>query len=356
MDNQTLSISENAFQIVRASEEVEGFEYDWNNVSSDNLDLMKNISKDVVVEFLKCPETKITVVKNENNQYEVIAHNAIANETIKINNMGNHFMGLVKVVEEAMDYKKRKELDPNTPLIRNNFPDVFPPHFSYMQANDYSSDFIREVNEQILLHRYGEIGIGDYRTVDLFGKNVDVMIASMEHGVLVNSDLKTEKSTGGNVVIKMKELIDWANNEAFKNSEPEAVLEDIAKFHARFIQIHPFRDGNGRTARLLTNYFLLANDMPMMNIPASDRKDYINALDYALLDEDTLHSGQYLPYTEQMTHTYGYRDETNKYYPLRDVFSSHLLTDSNNLVEEILGYNEGVDSKALTAEQVELTN
>ena len=217
MDNQTLSISENAFQIVRASEEVEGFEYDWNNVSSNNLDLMKNISKDVVVEFLKCPETKITVVKNENNQYEVIAHNAIAN--IKINNMGNHFMGLVKVVEEAMDYKKRKELDPNTPLIRNNFPDVFPPHFSYMQANDYSSDFIREVNEQILLHRYGEIGIGDYRTVDLFGKNVNVMIASMKHGVLVNSDLKTEKSTGGNVVIKMKELIDWANNEAFKNSE-----------------------------------------------------------------------------------------------------------------------------------------
>ena len=352
MDNPKY-ISEEILQFARDSEELEGFTYDLNNISTDSDNLMKDISKDVVVEFLKCPDTKIMVVKNIAGDYEVLAHNLVANETVRIKDMGNHFMALVRVGEEVNDYKKRKETDPNTPLIRNNFPENFPKDFAERFSNEYSSDFIKEVNEQLLLHRYGEIGIGDYRTIDFTGRPVDVMIADNIDGRLVNKNIKLERSANGNVVLKMKELIDWVNDEGFKDNDPEKILENVAKFHSRFIEIHPFRDGNGRTARLLTNYLLMAKDMPLINIPAKDRKDYIDALNYSILPEDAKLDGDYTVFCEKMRHTYGDKNDENKFFPLRDFFADHLLPNSNELVEEIIDYKGGTDSRKMSAEQVE---
>lgn len=45
-----------------------------------------------------------------------------------------------------------------------------------------------------------------------------------------------------------------------------------------FIAIHPFIDGNGRTSRLLWNYFLLKNGYPLAHIDIADRPRYMNAL------------------------------------------------------------------------------
>ena len=36
----------------------------------------------------------------------------------------------------------------------------------------------------------------------------------------------------------------------------EEYIKQVAKMHLRFIRIHPFPDGNGRTARAITNMFL----------------------------------------------------------------------------------------------------
>jgi len=38
-----------------------------------------------------------------------------------------------------------------------------------------------------------------------------------------------------------------------KYDSKEAFIKDVAKIHAEFLFIHPFREGNGRTARLLTD-------------------------------------------------------------------------------------------------------
>lgn len=59
----------------------------------------------------------------------------------------------------------------------------------------------------------------------------------------------------------------------------EKVLTAAAYFHAKFENIHPFADGNGRTGRLLMNYFLLMYDHPPVTIHEEDRKGYYDALE-----------------------------------------------------------------------------
>lgn len=55
---------------------------------------------------------------------------------------------------------------------------------------------------------------------------------------------------------------------------------ELASFvHAQFVKIHPFQDGNGRCARLLLNYVLMANGFKALIIEASDRPRYYESLD-----------------------------------------------------------------------------
>ena len=51
-----------------------------------------------------------------------------------------------------------------------------------------------------------------------------------------------------------------------------------ARFHGFFEYLHPFRDGNGRTGRLLSNFILLQYHLPELVILKDERQQYINAL------------------------------------------------------------------------------
>ncbi len=51
-----------------------------------------------------------------------------------------------------------------------------------------------------------------------------------------------------------------------------------AMLHLQLVSIHPFIDGNGRTARLLMNLALLQSGYPITIIPPIIRADYITAL------------------------------------------------------------------------------
>ena len=55
----------------------------------------------------------------------------------------------------------------------------------------------------------------------------------------------------------------------------------LAESHWNFLRIHPFDDGNGRTARLLANYVLLRKKLPPIVIRSEDRDRYIGALQNA---------------------------------------------------------------------------
>ena len=58
----------------------------------------------------------------------------------------------------------------------------------------------------------------------------------------------------------------------------------LAESHWSFLRIHPFDDGNGRTARLLANYALFQNNLPPIVISSEDRDRYIGGLQNADVD------------------------------------------------------------------------
>lgn len=60
-------------------------------------------------------------------------------------------------------------------------------------------------------------------------------------------------------------------------------VEIAAEAHYRLVTIHPFIDGNGRTARLLMNLILLQNGYPPALIRTRDRIPYLKSLEKAQL-------------------------------------------------------------------------
>ena len=71
------------------------------------------------------------------------------------------------------------------------------------------------------------------------------------------------------------ELIEWVNSSNENNLIKSAI------FHHRFVWIHPFFDGNGRTVRLLFNLLLMKEGFPPAIILKNDRKKYYDALNSA---------------------------------------------------------------------------
>lgn len=76
----------------------------------------------------------------------------------------------------------------------------------------------------------------------------------------------------------MQEFVEW-----LKHSGDLHVVELAAEAHYRLVTIHPFVDGNGRTARLLMNMILLMTGYPAAIIRKRDRLAYISSLEKAQL-------------------------------------------------------------------------
>lgn len=109
-------------------------------------------------------------------------------------------------------------------------------------------------------------------------KNTDVVYP----GRLRFFDVKIH---GSNHVPPKNELVQKYIDKLFgwykKNKNKLHPLELALIFHAKLVWIHPFEDGNGRTARTLMNYILMRNNFPMFYIPYEKRQDYYEAIELA---------------------------------------------------------------------------
>jgi Fic family protein len=65
------------------------------------------------------------------------------------------------------------------------------------------------------------------------------------------------------------------------NDPPDHPAKIAADAHLKFVTIHPFIDGNGRTARLLINLLLMQSGYPPCLIQKEERLEYINAIERA---------------------------------------------------------------------------
>lgn len=75
----------------------------------------------------------------------------------------------------------------------------------------------------------------------------------------------------------MNDVIRWVSHEQNKMH----VVELAAILQHQFVHIHPFFDGNGRTARLIMNVLLLQKGYPLAIILKNDRKRYYRVLQEA---------------------------------------------------------------------------
>lgn len=95
-----------------------------------------------------------------------------------------------------------------------------------------------------------------------------------DHNVLITGSPHVPPS-----YIKVPDLINelfvWYNN----NKKRVHPLELACLFHTKFTRIHPFSDGNGRTARIISNFILYKNGYPMFIVDFDNRREYYEALD-----------------------------------------------------------------------------
>jgi len=76
----------------------------------------------------------------------------------------------------------------------------------------------------------------------------------------------------------MRKLCDEINAKLPGISGVEEVYRFSFAVHFYLVEIHPFGDGNGRTARLLMNYVQAYHRLPLTPVFSEDKKDYILAL------------------------------------------------------------------------------
>jgi Fic family protein len=73
----------------------------------------------------------------------------------------------------------------------------------------------------------------------------------------------------------IKEMIDFYYEN--KNKFHPFVMACL--IHVKFVEIHPFEDGNGRTGRALMNWVLMKAGYPKLFVPVKNRQKYYEAID-----------------------------------------------------------------------------
>lgn len=119
-------------------------------------------------------------------------------------------------------------------------------------------------------------------------KNIDQKNAGKYREVLVRiTGSKYIPPSPAEVPIKMRQFEKWLRGR--KSSQN--LIDYASLTHFKLVDIHPFIDGNGRTARLLMNLVLMNKGFPPTVILKTDRAKYYQVLDLA-------HKGELKPFVD----------------------------------------------------------
>ena len=119
-----------------------------------------------------------------------------------------------------------------------------------------TAEHIKQIHHTIL-SKINDANAGNYRQVEVFIRGADDV--SFPYPNLVSA--------------KMQDLIEWLDGQ--QKTHPAIIASEL---HHKFVSIHPFIDGNGRTARLLMNLVLLLHNYPLAIIQAEQRQEYLSAI------------------------------------------------------------------------------
>jgi Fic family protein len=125
--------------------------------------------------------------------------------------------------------------------------------------NTFSEKLVKDIH-YLIVQDTEKQEAGKYR-------NIDVFITGTQH----------TPPSALDVPIKMREFMTFIHENFSKIS----IVELAAIVHHKFVHIHPFRDGNGRTGRIIMNVFLMQAGFPLAIIQKNDRKKYYRVLQMA---------------------------------------------------------------------------
>jgi Fic family protein len=100
------------------------------------------------------------------------------------------------------------------------------------------------------------------------------------------------------VEMELQDLLEEVNNYQGNNR-----LTAAAYLHARFENIHPFADGNGRVGRTLVNYYLMIHNSPPLIVYEEDKKIYFECLQRFDEEEELEPLTRFLAYETEKTWT-----------------------------------------------------
>ncbi|MBQ9677388.1 MAG: Fic family protein [Prevotella sp.] len=135
--------------------------------------------------------------------------------------------------------------------------------FDYMVSHldsPFDEALLKEVNRLVTEHTLG------YRTPGAVA------------GEYTTEDMAAGDTIFGNhetLIARVPDLMLSTQRALADGQHPMVVA---AKWHGYYEYLHPFRDGNGRTGRLLSNFILLREGYPLLIIELKDRAAYIAAL------------------------------------------------------------------------------
>ncbi|MDP7079615.1 MAG: Fic family protein [Candidatus Undinarchaeales archaeon] len=131
----------------------------------------------------------------------------------------------------------------------------------YKFIREYRGEF----NQRFLLKIHGMLTKNtDYRVTGEY-RDHDVRISGSEWIPPAYETVKEE----------MRKVHNWYYS-ARKKLHP---VELTAVLHNKLVRIHPFIDGNGRTSRVVMNWFLMKNGFPMICIELRDKFNYYGAIE-----------------------------------------------------------------------------
>ncbi|MDF1549358.1 MAG: Fic family protein [Bacteroidales bacterium] len=139
-----------------------------------------------------------------------------------------------------------------------------------MQKRKLSIGFIKEIAASVMKNTgsFTNTALGSFDT-----SKGDLRLAQVYIDTKYFPDYKKVPDLLEQLCLKVNEKIDKVKNEE--------IIELAADIHYNFVNIHPFGDGNGRTARLLMNYIQMYHNEPLIKIFTEDRVAYIDALNEA---------------------------------------------------------------------------
>lgn len=129
-----------------------------------------------------------------------------------------------------------------------------------VKSNELLSEWQIKNIHQLVLKNIDDENAGRYR-------NENVIISGAKHRPPEYYLIKDQ----------MEQLVGDCNGH-WQNFHP---IERATLLHGEFVKIHPFVDGNGRTARLLLNFELMKKGYPPVIIKKEMRPQYYDALDLA---------------------------------------------------------------------------